>query len=1036
MTHPSQQLKKDHIPELQLVRAIAILGVLTVHASAAATITMKDSAYFFFYNFANIFMRFGTPTFILLSSFVLFYSYYNRPLDGKLLAGFYKKRLLYIVIPYIVFSAIYFIYIKLSNQLPLFTAKALEEFLDKLWKGEVYSHLYFVFISIQFYLLFPLLLWAAKRWPRIVYGFIPFGFIIQWAFVLLVYYKKIEILNKGSWSLSYFSFFFAGAFLGIFFPKLKGWFIIAKGNLSAARVTAWIFLIGAWLIAALAHVKIYFDARLYGKIYHGLLYELLWNAHALFSALTVILLSFWLYRSMPNWINKPLYRLGQLSFGVYLIHILFLMLYEKYVPISGTAWIGHLSYFGRWAVMLVASSLTVALAARFLPFSWVLFGNVPKPEGLLPAKTDLAPHSGKSRSNKAAVISASVLLIVIATAAAGYSYIRSNETANNHERQQLLTVASAPEIKSNYDVIVAGTDPEGIAAAISASRNGLSVLLVDGKNRELLGGLMTVAGLNTLDLNYSPKKSAVPGKHIFLNKGIFQEWYDQVEGTSFDVHTAANVFYSMVKAESNIDLLMKVQSMEPITETVSSETTLVKGLHIVQEDGTELSVAASSVIDATQDGDIAAAAGAPFTLGRADIGDPEAQMAVTLVFALKGVTQKIWDSFDDRGAAGIDSMSGWGFSEAGKYVSSNPERVKMRGLNIGRQNDDTILINAMHIFGIDPLDPASLEEALEIGRAEAPRIVDYLKTAIPEFKTLEFAYTFDELYVRESRHIQGEYRLTIADLLDNRDHPDAVAYGSYDVDIQASSNTDGGFVLYSPKQYGVPFRSLVPLEVDGLLVVGRAASFDSLPHGSARVIPLGMAAAEAAGAAAKLISEKGVTFRELSHSEELVRELRSRLTEQGMDLAMNSFEEPYYKSHKAYNGLVAAVSMLMTSGDHNNKAFELDGMSNAERIVNSMYRVKKQHPDFFKGDPAIAVDGMTDSEKKQQPLSLEQAVKTIASAIGGEQASSLDLAEMKKRGWIKEETLSSITDQAAMTNGEFFLLLRDVIEYYAGVVYK
>ena len=62
---------------------------------------------------------------------------------------------------------------------------------------------------------------------------------------------------------------------------------------------------------------------------------------------------------------------------------------------------------------------------------------------------------------------------------------------------------------------------------------------------------------------------------------------------------------------------------------------------------------------------------------------------------------------------------------------------------------------------------------------------------------------------------------------------------------------DWGGVVLKPKQYAIPYRSIVPLKVDNLLVVGRSASFDTLPHGSARVIPTGMATGQAAGAAVK-----------------------------------------------------------------------------------------------------------------------------------------------------------------------------------------
>ncbi|WP_370636511.1 FAD-dependent oxidoreductase [Cohnella sp. CFH 77786] len=580
-----------------------------------------------------------------------------------------------------------------------------------------------------------------------------------------------------------------------------------------------------------------------------------------------------------------------------------------------------------------------------------------------------------------------------------------------------------------YDVIVAGTDPEGIAAALSAARNGLHVLLVDGRDREILGGLMTLGWLNSLDLNKAPKHAWLNGKLSFLDKGIFQEWYDQIEGTSFDVNTAANVFNKMVAAEPNIDVLLMARRMEPILEG-----SRVTGLRIVQQDGTEISVASKALIDATQDADLAAAAGVPYTFGREDIGEPNARMAVTLVFKLSGVTQEIWQSFGKHPKSGIDKMSAWGFPEAKEYVSSNPKRVKLRGLNIGRQNDQTILINAMHIYDVDPLDPKSVEEGLEIGRKEAPLIVEFLKKKFKEFRDLEFAGTAPELYVRESRHILGEYRLKITDLMENRDFWDAVAYGSYEVDIQSKNPSDPGAVMMKPQAYGVPFRTLVPQKVDGMLVVGRSASFDSLPHGSARVIPLGMATGEAAGAAAKLAIEKGVTFRELSRSEADIAELRKRLTAQGMDLKMPAIKKPDYAKHRQYPGLLAAVSMSLTFGDYDNKGFDLDGKSNPQRMFNLMLGVKKIHPAAFPGNPAEAAKGM--GEPAKQALTLEQAAYTIALAAGLKATPDTALKTLTADKALTDNALQSIKDPSKLTNGDTYMLIRDVVERYAGITYE
>ncbi|MEK3885417.1 FAD-dependent oxidoreductase [Paenibacillus sp. PL2-23] len=626
-----------------------------------------------------------------------------------------------------------------------------------------------------------------------------------------------------------------------------------------------------------------------------------------------------------------------------------------------------------------------------------------------------------------------LLLALVTGGILGYVYVERNSTANPHKHQGLLQVESIAEPKAAYDVIVAGTDPEGIAAALSAARNGLTVLLADGRDRQILGGLMTLGWLNSLDMNESPHQPKL-GETNQLNKGIYQEWYDKLEGTSFDVNTAANEFYRMVRAESNIDVLLLTQAMEPIV-SAGDPTGRVEGLRIVDQSGRSYEVLAKAVIDATQDADIAALAGVPYTVGREDLGKPEDQMAVTLVFKMSGVTQEVWDSFahlDD--GTGIDRMSAWGFMKAREYVSSNPERVGIRALNVGRQNDDTVLINAMHIFGIDPLDPASVQDAMEIGAKEAPLIVDYLRRTYKELANVEYAGVAEELYVRETRHIQGEYRLTAADVLDNRDFWDAIAYGSYEVDIQRMNHTDRGAIVMAPEQYGVPFRSLVPLAVDNLLVVGRAASFDSIPHGSARVIPLGMATGEAAGAAAKLALEKSVTFRELSASREAITELRERLTKQGMELERAKFPLPEYAKHPHYRGLIAAVSMALAFGGEFNEAFGLDNTATAGQFANIMATVKTVHAEHFGGNAYLSIEGMENAGG--QPLTLEQLAYTICLTAGLEGTREGSLELLRTKGWLTNETLDMVKDPGQLTVGEVFSLVRDVVKQHAGIVYE
>ncbi|MCC2686572.1 MAG: hypothetical protein K0R75_3471, partial [Paenibacillaceae bacterium] len=555
------------------------------------------------------------------------------------------------------------------------------------------------------------------------------------------------------------------------------------------------------------------------------------------------------------------------------------------------------------------------------------------------------------------------------------------------QKRELLKVSSSRSIADQYDVIVVGTDPEGITAAVSAARNGLKTLLVDGRNRDVLGGLFTLGWLNTIDMNYAPEKTAlVAGARDVLNKGLFSEWFAKIEGDSFDVVTAANAFYNMVEKEKNIDLLMQAASIKPLMGTPSAGgTTPITGITVTDSNGATRTIAAKAVIDATQDADIATLAGVPYTYGREDIGDKQSKMAVTLVFRIKNVTPDVWKSIKDRlngdedPNTGANEVSAWGYGGMYQYKEVDKGRVKMRGLNIGRQNDNSALINALQIFGIDGADPTSREQAVAIGRAELPHVVDYMKQLYPEFANIELDDTAPEPYVRETRHIIGEYRMSILDVLENRDQWDRIAFGSYPVDIQRTSPNDSGAVVCAPEQYAVAFRSLVPLKVDGLLVVGRAASYDTLPAGSARVVPVGMAEGQAAGAAAKLAIDRDMTFRQLSASKEAIAALQDTLNVQGMALKPFSAKPQPFMQHKEYAGLQTAVTLALAYGCYSND-FMLDTASNAQRFVNLTSGARRIKPAAFAGDPSAAVKGMTTPDK--QPLTLTQAEYTLALAVG------------------------------------------------------
>ena len=170
------------------------------------------------------------------------------------------------------------------------------------------------------------------------------------------------------------------------------------------------------------------------------------------------------------------------------------------------------------------------------------------------------------------------------------------------------------------------------------------------------------------------------------------------------------------------------------------------------------------------------------------------------------------------------------------------------------------------------------------------------------FEKAQFVSTAEQLYVRETRHIQGEYRLTITDVLENRDQWDKIGYGSYPVDVQPTSPSNSGNVIGKPAIYAIPFRCLVPLEVENLLVVGRSASYDSLPHGSARVLPVGMVTGEAAGVACVYSINENLSFREMTASLTAIKWVQEKLVAQGAYLEDYIPPRPLVMDHWAYPG--------------------------------------------------------------------------------------------------------------------------------------
>ncbi|WP_034630074.1 FAD-dependent oxidoreductase, partial [Desulfotruncus alcoholivorax] len=594
---------------------------------------------------------------------------------------------------------------------------------------------------------------------------------------------------------------------------------------------------------------------------------------------------------------------------------------------------------------------------------------------------------------------------------------KCNNTINNIFNNTIInnesTLPPPHQVGDVYDLVVVGSDPEGIAAAVSAARNGLSVLLVD--KRPILGGLMTMSWLNSIDMNYGP------GGEI-LNKGIFAEFYKNVKGDSFDVQNAIRVFNNLVAREKNLRVLLNVRSIKPVM--AASGGPEVIGVSLAGG-GVDKVVKAGGVIDATQDGDIAALAGVPYSVGREDTGSSAGNMAATLVFKLSHVSLLDWLKIryylyrDGNKNTGANMRSAWGFNEITSHYKPLSGRIKLRGLNLGRQDDNSVLVNALLIFGVDPLNDNSRLQARAAAEKELPSIVAFINQHVPGLAHASLAGAAPELYVRESRHIYGEYRLTLDDVLENRDFKDRIAFGSYPVDIQPTGPTVPGVVIGKPVQYAIPFRCLVPQKVDGLLVVGRSASYDSLAHGSARTVPVGMAEGQAAGAAAALARENNLSFRELAGRRDLMLELQSRLNKQGMVLHPFKIENKI-AGHWAYPGLKFMRGLGLAAGGYNND-YKLDQPIEQQRFINILSRAVEQTGAKVKNHPHLFTE--------PNVFNLNDACYMLSGYLGLNRTKEESFRYFNDRGFFDREPQwkAYIDVNKPLSNGAAYMLVKNFI---------
>ncbi len=186
------------------------------------------------------------------------------------------------------------------------------------------------------------------------------------------------------------------------------------------------------------------------------------------------------------------------------------------------------------------------------------------------------------------------------------------------------------------------------------------------------------------------------------------------------------------------------------------------------------------------------------------------------------------------------------------------------------------LVHMTRIPGVDATDPEQLTAAEVEGRRQVREYHRFLRDRVPGFARSVIVATSPAIGVRESRRVHGDYRLTRDDVLSGRRFKDEIALcGAPIEDHGAGGDTEWRYVGEGGV-YGIPYRSLLPLGVEGLLVVGRCFSATHDAHASARSMATCMAMGQAAGTAAVAAAAGGMVPRAVP-----VDAVRERLARDG-----------------------------------------------------------------------------------------------------------------------------------------------------------
>ena len=433
--------------------------------------------------------------------------------------------------------------------------------------------------------------------------------------------------------------------------------------------------------------------------------------------------------------------------------------------------------------------------------------------------------------------------------------------------------ARTTPVWGEYDVVVLGGGPAGIAAATASARGGRSTLLIERYG--FLGGMGTAAGVT----NFCGLHANVHGSIRQVVHGVADELLARIDALG-GLNVPHLIFGNKIAAQAYDNAAFKVAADDLVLGSgaqllfhaqfvgvVMAAPQQIQAALIETKSG-RYAVLARTFIDCSGDGDLAAQAGAPFEKGSHGLD----MMYPSTMFRVGGVDAV---------------LAGDAYNQVGRLMEEAEERghkfPRKTPIIRPQKNPSEWRANVTQLSNADgsPVDgtnAAQLSSAEVQGRRQVVDFFQFLRASAPGFGNAYILEIAPQVGIRETRRIVGEYQLTEADVLQCASFDDSIGVNGWMIEEHVAGNIHFKWqdIPLARGFNHLPYRMLLPRVVDNLLVAGRCASMTHRGQSAARVSGGCFVMGQAAGTAAALAAAAGIRPRELG-----ISALQARLQAQG-----------------------------------------------------------------------------------------------------------------------------------------------------------